>query len=228
MKTGALFLFIGFLLTIYLPPQSADARLFAARLMAGDEETTPPTQSGEAADSNVLADNDDELNFESAARLAELADLYRTRGLYSYAEVIVKDLVAMRQRVLGADDLEIAGYLANLADIYCAEQEYARAEPLYLRSLAIREKSLGPNHLKVATSLRSLGDFYREQNRHQESLPLYERALAILEKVLGPEHPDVAAVRASYESILAAQTRRLARIREPDIHTLPGMSAGNR
>ena len=228
MKTCAWVLLITFLLTVSLFPQTADARLFTARLMAGDEETLTQVQPGDSTDLNVPADKDDELSFESAARLAELANLYRRRGLYSHAEVIVKDLVAMRQRVLGADDPEIAGYLANLADIYRATKDYARAEPLYLRSLAIREKSIGPDHPDVAVSLRSLADFYREQNRYQEAQPLYERALAILEKILRPDHPDIAAVRASYKSVLPAPARHLAQVRDPDIQTPSAVSAGNR
>lgn len=220
MKTHALSLFIGLLLMVSSSlPQTADARLFSARLMAEDEETLPQAQPSDSTNSNASSDRDDELSLESAASLSKLADSYCRRGLYSYAEVIIKDLVAMRQRTLGVDNPEIAGYLNNLADIYRAKQDYAKAEPLYLRSLAIREKSLGPNHLEVATSLRSLADFYREQNRYQEAQPLYARALAILEKVLGPDHPDVAAVRASYASLLAVPPRSLVKVREPDMST---------
>jgi tetratricopeptide (TPR) repeat protein len=217
MKTRALILMTAFLLTVFVFPPTADARLFTARLMAEDQQTLTWAQPADSTDSMVSADKDDELSSESAARLAELADLYRSRGLYFNAEVIVKDLVAMRQRVLGADNPEIAGYLTNLADIYCAKKDYARAEPLYLQSLAIREKSLGLHHRDVATNLKNLADLYLEQGRYQEAQPLYARALAILEEVLRPDHPDVTAVRASYAALLAASARSVVKVREPDI-----------
>ncbi len=228
MKTRAVFLLISFILTVSLLSQTADARLFSARLMAGDEETFPTGQVGDSPDASVLADKDEELGFESAARLSKVADLYRRRGLYSYAEVIVKDLVEMRQRMVGSDDPEIAGYLNNLADIYRGKRDYAKAEPLYLRSLAMREKSLGLHHPDVGATLGNLADLYREQNRFQEAQPLYERALAILEKVLGLDHPDVAALRARYTSFLAASAQSLVKVREPGIQTLPAAGTGRR
>jgi hypothetical protein len=80
MKTRALFLFTGFLLTP-LFPLAADARLFSARLMASDKETLlPQAQPIDSAGSTASADKDDALSLESAARLSQLADLYRRRG----------------------------------------------------------------------------------------------------------------------------------------------------
>lgn len=219
MKTRALVLMTALLSNVFLLPPTADARLFTARLMAEDQQTLTQAQPADSTDSIVSTDKDDELSSESAARLAELADLYRRRGLYSKAEVIIKDLVAMRQGVVGDDNPEIAGYLTNLAGIYCAKKDYARAEPLYLQSLTIREKSLGLHHRDVATSLKNLADLYREQGRDQEAQPLYARALTILEEVLRPDHPDVAAVRASYTALLAAPPQSVVKVREPDIGT---------
>jgi tetratricopeptide (TPR) repeat protein len=219
MKTRDLLLVGAVLLTDFSFRPTAEARLFTARLMATDEETLAQAQSRDSTGSILPPDMDDQLTFESAARLAELADNYRNRGLYSYAEVIFKDLAAMRQSVLGADNPEIAGYLTNLADIYCAKKDYARAEQPYIQSLAIREKSLGLHHRDVATSLRKLADLYREQDRHQEALPLYARALAILEEVVRPEDSDLAAVRASYTALLAASARSVVKVREPDMNT---------
>jgi len=220
MKTRALVLMTAFLSAVLVFSPTADARLFTARLMGEDQQTLTPAQPADSTDSIVAVDQDDELSSESATRLAELADLYRRRGLYSNAEIIVKDLVAMRQRVLGADNPEIAGYLTKLADIYCAEKDYARAEPLFLQSLAIREKSLGLHHRDVATSVKKLADLYREQGRYQEAQPLYARALAILEEVLRPDHPEITAVRASYTALFAAWARSVVKMREPD--TSPG------
>ena len=219
MKTRDLVLIGGILLTNFLFRPTAEARLFTARLMATDEETLAQAQSSESTDSIRPPDMDDQLTSESAARLAELADNYRNRGLYSYAEVIFKDLAAMRQSVIGADNPEIAGYFTNLAEIYCAKKDYARAEQLYIQSLAIREKSLGLHHRDVATSLRKLADLYRAQDRYQEALPLYARALAILEEVVRPEDSDLAAVRASYTALVAASARSVVKVREPDMNT---------
>src|ERR1700724_2749855 len=105
MKTRALFLFTGFLFTLPLFPLAADARLFSARLMASDKETLlPQAQPIDSTGSTASADKDDALSLESAARLSQLADLYRRRGLYCYAAVILEEVVEKRQRTLGADN----------------------------------------------------------------------------------------------------------------------------
>jgi tetratricopeptide (TPR) repeat protein len=115
-----------------------------------------------------------------------------TVGRYSEAEPLYQRSLAIREKTLGPDHLNVAGSLNNLALLYQVQGAYAKAEPLYQRSLAIREKTLGPDHLNVATSLNNLAGLYRAQGAYAKAEPLYQRSLAIREKVLGPDHPNVA------------------------------------
>jgi CHAT domain-containing protein/Flp pilus assembly protein TadD len=100
--------------------------------------------------------------------------------------------LAIYEKALGPDHLDVALVLNNLAWLYGVQGRYAQAEPLYQRSLAIREKVLGRYHPDVAQSLNNLAELYRKQDRYADAEPLYQRALAIWEKALGPHNPNVA------------------------------------
>ena len=100
--------------------------------------------------------------------------------------------LAIKEKVFGSNNPDVAQALNNLAGLYRAQGRYGDAEPLYKRSLAMREKSLGPDRSEVAESLNNLGALYEVQARFAEAEPLYKRSLAIREKVLGPDRPDVA------------------------------------
>ena len=101
-------------------------------------------------------------------------------------------VVAIRERALGPDHLDVIRALSSLATLSLLSGRYAEAEPLYQRSLAIREMALGPDHPPVAESLNNLAGLYDSQGRYAEADPLYRRALAIREKALGPGHGLVA------------------------------------
>jgi Tetratricopeptide repeat len=57
--------------------------------------------------------------------------------------------LAIREKVLGPDHLDVAKSLDHLADIYLDQQNFRGAEPLLKRRLAILEKVLGPNAPEV-------------------------------------------------------------------------------
>lgn len=127
-----------------------------------------------------------------AQQLDEQGLKLREVGQYEKAQSLAKRALAIKEKVLGSEHLEVAKSLNNLAILYWFRGNYAEAEPLHKRALAIREKVLGPEHPEVAKSLNNLATLYSERGNYAEAEPLYRRALAIREKALGPEHPDLA------------------------------------
>jgi len=111
---------------------------------------------------------------------------------YDKAEPLYKRVLAIREKALGSDHIDVATLLYDLGWIYYKQGRFPEAEQLEKRALAIREKSLGPDHVDVASSLNDLAVVYDEQARYEEAEPLYKRALAIREKSLGANHIDVA------------------------------------
>jgi tetratricopeptide (TPR) repeat protein len=113
-------------------------------------------------------------------------------GNYPYATKVLGNALSIREKVLGADHLDLAVILDDLATIYRTQFRKAEAESLYRRALAIRQNVLGGDHPDVAQTLNGLAMLYGSQGRADEAQPLQERALAISEKARGPEHLDVA------------------------------------
>jgi tetratricopeptide (TPR) repeat protein len=114
-------------------------------------------------------------------------------GRYADAQQPLERALALREKLLGPEHLDVAQSLNNLAALYHAQGQYAKAESLYQRALAIREKALGPVHPDTAASLTSLAGLYWATGAYGKAEPLYQRALAIYEQAFGPDHPYTAA-----------------------------------
>ncbi len=121
-----------------------------------------------------------------------LGDIYRQLGLYGDALPLLEQALAIRQRLKGRDDVEVAGYQESLANLYHDLGEYGQAEPLFFRALEIRRDALGADHLYVAASVNNLAYFYRLQGDYARAEPLFQQALSIHRGHHGEDHPDVA------------------------------------
>jgi CHAT domain-containing protein len=110
-------------------------------------------------------------------------------GKYDLALPLAERAVAIREKVLGAEDPATGNALNNLAGLYKAKGNYAKAEMLYLRALTIREKTSGAESPDTAVSLNNLAALYRTRGEYAKAVPLYLRAQAIQEKIFGIGHP---------------------------------------
>jgi tetratricopeptide (TPR) repeat protein len=102
------------------------------------------------------------------------------------AETLYKRALAIREKALGPEHLDVAQSLHDLARLQQGNKYFKKAETLYKRALAIREKALGPEHPDVAQSLHDLASLYQSTKRSKKAEPLYESAIAIGEKAPGP------------------------------------------
>jgi tetratricopeptide (TPR) repeat protein len=127
------------------------------------------------------------------------------RAAYSRAAQLLRDALAIREKVLGPEHSETAESLDYLALLLRDQGDYAGARPLFDRALAIREKVLGPEHSDTASSLNNLASLLTDRGDYAGARPLYERALAIFEKVRGPEHPSTAQSLNNVAFLLHAQ-----------------------
>jgi tetratricopeptide (TPR) repeat protein len=69
-----------------------------------------------------------------------LAVLSRAQGRNYVAEPLYRRALLIREKALGANDLDVATSLANLAALKTAEGAHAEAEHLYRRALEIRQR----------------------------------------------------------------------------------------
>jgi serine/threonine-protein kinase len=112
-------------------------------------------------------------------------------GLYREAEPLFAEALALRERQLGPESLEVAESLHDLGRARLL-QSRVDAEPLLRQAVALREKILGPDDPAVAEALQTLGTFLSRIPASQEAAPVLRRALQILEA--RPPSPELASV----------------------------------
>ncbi len=134
-----------------------------------------------------------------ARLMGTIGRIYVRLGLFREAEPLLAEALAVRERELGPESLEVAESLLDLGNLHL-EQSRKQAEPLLRRSLALREKLLGTDHPLVAEALLSLGGCLgRVQGDWKAAEPVLRRAVAIREKT--PRSPELA--RALHELAVA-------------------------
>ncbi|HEY0753561.1 MAG TPA: tetratricopeptide repeat protein, partial [Ktedonobacteraceae bacterium] len=114
------------------------------------------------------------------------------RARFEEAQPLLRQSLALYERVLGTEQKETAQTIHNLAELTAAQGDYEQAETLYARALAIRERVLGKAHLETIQTMMTLGRLYREQGNYERARQLLEHVLALREQILGPEHPETA------------------------------------
>jgi DNA-binding CsgD family transcriptional regulator len=133
---------------------------------------------------------------------SSLGAVHAYQHRYDLAEQFLLRALAIREQILGAEDVTVGQTIHNLAELYRRQGRTSEAEAAYQRALPIREKQEGPDHPNVAETLRGLAGIYAAQNRNEEAHALYQRALIIYERALGAEHPEIVKTREDYTALL--------------------------
>ena len=106
---------------------------------------------------------------QAASLLLRTAQYLRDVALFEQAKRLNHQVLAIRERMLKQEHLEMAQSLQALAEVSQEQEKYAEAEPLFQRALAIREQQLGPEHPDVAQSLTNLALLFWQQGRYAVS-----------------------------------------------------------
>ncbi len=128
-------------------------------------------------------------------------------GRYQEAEPLAREVLALREMLLGSAHPDVATSLNDLAELLRLLGRDAESEPLHRRSLAIREQALGPEHAVVAASLNNLALVLQAQRRYAEAEPLHRRSLSIKEKEGGSDHRGVSRSLNNLAMLFQAQGR---------------------
>ena len=116
-----------------------------------------------------------------ASLLNAVGEAVFTRSPEQALEAFEKSL-AIRERVLGRDDLLVAESLNNRAVALRTLGRLKEARADYERSLAIREKRLPADHPEIAESLGNLGVLALSGGDYPRAEPLLRRALEMRER----------------------------------------------
>jgi tetratricopeptide (TPR) repeat protein len=108
------------------------------------------------------------------------------------AEPLMRESLAIRRKVLPADDPQLAVGLNNLAYVTWRKGNLQEAEAMYREALSMDRRKLGNDHPEVPIKLINLAVVLRDQGRPDAAEPVAREAVAIRRKVLGNEHPELA------------------------------------
>lgn len=89
-------------------------------------------------------------------------------GDYGTARSFLQDAFTIREKILEAEDPDLAVILNNLAALYDAKGKYAEANPLHNRAYAIMKARLGTAHPNTKTVLSNYADPLVRQKNQEE------------------------------------------------------------
>ena len=118
-----------------------------------------------------------------------LATALNEQGRHAEAEKEHRAVLALRERLLGAEHPKTLASRNNLAAVLQEQERHAEAEREHRAVLALREKVLGAKHADVFLSCFNLALCVEAQFRYGEALVLMERAEKGFKKSLGTGHP---------------------------------------
>jgi tetratricopeptide (TPR) repeat protein len=126
-----------------------------------------------------------------AQSLNDLGVLRRERGDAARATAPLEEALAMRRRLLGLKDKDVAVTLVELGRVYEDRGILDRAEPLFREALAIRRRVFGEEHRETATSKSALALLLWARGDVAAAEPLFRQSLATSRAMLSDNHPNV-------------------------------------
>ena len=152
---------------------------------------------------------------EAADALLKLAHTLRRRSIWesdslAEAEVLARQVLALRRKLYSNDDLKIAQAMDELVNILWREHKLLEAEPLARQVLANKQKISPDNDLELAISTENLAGILNYEDRFAEAEPLFRDALAHYQKTTDEEG------RAFTLGGLSDSVRRLGRLDEAE------------
>jgi len=132
---------------------------------------------------------------------------YERPGLYKDAEVMYQNSLALKEKMLGIDNPNLAQSLNNLGSLYETQGDFARAEPFYRRAMEISEKS-GSESPEFSRAVNGLALVYRMKGNYADAEKLYRQLLAKDQQSAGPDSAAVASDKDKLAELCALQNKQ--------------------
>ncbi|CAF1337668.1 unnamed protein product [Adineta steineri] len=121
----------------------------------------------------------------------QLGSIKRDQGEYQEALIYYEKSLAIDQKTLPSNHLNLAFSYNNIGLVYDDMGDYPKALTYYEKALAIKQQSLPSNHLNLGASYNNIGVVYDNMGDYPKALSNYEKALAIQQQSLPSNHPDL-------------------------------------
>ncbi len=119
-----------------------------------------------------------------------MGNVYLNLGLYQRAETLFAPALAIRRRLLGANNVDTAESMADLAWVYESEGRFVEAEKLQREALEILQRTQGPDNVHTLSLMGNLAASLTNQKHYAEAEKLQTELLERERQVLGPEHKN--------------------------------------
>ncbi|PQE26725.1 Tetratricopeptide repeat-containing protein [Rutstroemia sp. NJR-2017a BVV2] len=137
--------------------------------------------------------------------LNSLGIMYDQKHLTDLAVQTQLQALAIQERYLPADHLDIALTVNELGRITRHLHHYEESEAYHLRALSILRQALPENDLQIIWTINTLARNYRFQLRYEEALALHRQALEGQISLMGEDHPHPIRTRWDIARILQDQ-----------------------
>lgn len=129
-----------------------------------------------------------DLALQTARRLDEQANEYKSQELYDEAETLYRNSLEIRYELLGRSHYEIANSLNYLARLYHDQERYEEAISTHEQVLELRRSA---NDSFLYTTLEYMAELYSEQGRYAEAEPLLHEALLLQKEKWGEDDVEI-------------------------------------
>jgi tetratricopeptide (TPR) repeat protein len=101
--------------------------------------------------------------------LARIGSCLQSDGRYGEAEIVIRNVLEMRERACGLEDADTLTSISNLGSVLVDQGKYEEAKAMHRQALQGREKTLGPEHPDTLTSISNLGSVLVDQGKYEEA-----------------------------------------------------------
>jgi CHAT domain-containing protein/tetratricopeptide (TPR) repeat protein len=122
----------------------------------------------------------------------DMALFFRDTRRFQEAQSLAEEAVAVRSRVLGANDPVVAETLETLGSIYSGQGEYEKSAATFEKARTIYESHIddkNPAPPEYGTLLVNLAGNYQRLGKYRKAEADFGTALDVLRKTIGPSHP---------------------------------------
>ncbi|MFN0247666.1 MAG: tetratricopeptide repeat protein [Kofleriaceae bacterium] len=144
---------------------------------------------------------------QEAQLLANRGQFLLFKGEHATAEKMLRQAVAVIEKNVGPDHLELGNAYAMLSEVTMRMGDQAEGLALARRAYEIDKKNYGPNHPETAKSKFNVAMALKGTGKREEALRSIQEVIVTLEAALGPEHIDLATAVDSYGTMLRGRNQ---------------------
>ncbi len=119
----------------------------------------------------------------------------------------IERALAIKRKLLGPDDPEVARSLLNQGQILIRQAKYGEGYKRFQEALRIQQAALEPDDPLIAHTLSNLGVYLRATGNLEGALERYQQALVILKGSVGEDHLRTAKLMNNIANVLHAMAR---------------------